>query len=196
MIILQHAVLDIRTPSLDEIEMWFSQVDPEKQARLKSLRREEDRVRSICADHLARTMLAPHCALPPERIRFRRGENGKPFVQDFDVFYNVSHSGNFAACAVHCSPVGIDIEALRSIRPELIRRVCSPEELEFVREDSQRFLSVWTAKEAYLKFTGEGIATDLRRIVVVREGALCKTVQGIPLHHWLAEEYALSIVCQ
>ena len=57
-----------------------------------------------------------------------------------------------------------------------IRKVCCSEEMAFVHPDgkfsSERFLQLWTAKEAYLKKSGWGILRDLRSLCLVKEGAL------------------------
>ena len=100
---MRCAVLDIRTVSPEELACWQAQLDPEKRARVESFRRADDRTRSICADHLARTLLREAGAEEPV---IRVGRNGKPYVPDGPAF-NCSHSGNFVCCAVHGGPVGI-----------------------------------------------------------------------------------------
>ena len=77
-----------------------------------------------------------------------------------------------------------------------MRRVCTEQELRYVGEDSGRFLQLWTAKEAYLKFTGEGIAYDLRSVEVADETGLFPKVFGRSLHMEQTEEYVLSIITE
>lgn len=197
---MEYEVFDVRSASADSLQTWFSEADTEKQARLLRFRREADRVRGICADHLARAMLAKHCGCEPAVLSFTIGENGKPFAAGTGLHFNVSHSGSFVCCAVHNLPLGIDIEELRPIRPALAGRVCAEEELCFVcpegHFDSTRFLQVWTAKEAYLKCTGEGIAVDLRRVTAADRGRLRCEVRNLPMRTILTEHYALAIVCR
>ena len=96
--------------------------------------------------------------------------------------------------------MGADLEALRTIRPALATRVCSPAELEYVCPqgvfDSERFLSLWTAKEAYLKYTGEGIATDLRCIETANAGGLFSQLRGLRLLHEKTAEYVSTVVVE
>lgn len=99
-----------------------------------------------------------------------RSEHGKPFFPDLpQLQFNLSHSGSFALCALDDSPMGVDIEAIRSHHPRLARRICSPAELEWLNEQDDRhraLLSLWTKKEARVKYTGTGLTVPIREIRV------------------------------
>ena len=99
-----------------------------------------------------------------------RSEHGKPFFVDHpQLQFNLSHSGTFALCALDDSPVGVDVEAVRPHHPRLANRVCSPAELEWVtgQPDPPRArLSLWTKKEARVKWDGCGLTVPLREISV------------------------------
>ncbi len=100
-------------------------------------------------------------ALPP----MERGEHGKPFFpRERERQFNLSHSGSFALCGLDRCPLGVDIQVVKTWRPGLCRRVCSPEELEWLGEGPQlwrRFTLLWTLKECAGKRTGEGIFRSL-----------------------------------
>lgn len=190
-------ILDWRTVPAGTLVQWRAELDAEKRARVDRLRRPDDQTRSICADHLARELLL--CAgARPEQLIFTRTPRGKPLCPASGLHFSLSHSGFFVACAVAESEVGLDIEMLRPVRQELARRVCTEAELAWLFPegtfDSARFLSLWTAKEAYLKFTGEGIGTDLRRIAAANAGGLLPCVSGRELLHETTEAYVLSLV--
>lgn len=180
-------ILDLRT--LDPCTADAASLDAPLRAHIESFRRPEDRLRSTAAYLLAQQMLAEAGAAPP--IVFSRTERGKPFVAGAPHF-SLSHSGHFVACAVSDRPVGVDIEALRPLR-DLTRRVCTEEEAAFVLEngfDSARFLQIWTAKEAVLKCTGQGLGGDLRRLSVYSGGRL--SCRGFVLDSRQTAEY---VVC-
>ena len=66
--------------------------------------------------------------------------------------------------AVADSPIGVDIQDIRSFSWEIARRVCCKEELEFLERSSDRdrkFTRIWAMKESYVKMTGQGIGCDL-----------------------------------
>lgn len=79
---------------------------------------------------------------------------GKPYLTDrTDVHFNISHSRNYAVCAVSDRPVGIDIEFIREIDIRVIKRFlknCTPENA----------VSEWTKRESFGKMTGIGIGDD------------------------------------
>lgn len=90
---------------------WLSCLPGKRQAEILARRMRADQERSLCGELLARTMLARilHCPLPA--VPISREERGKPFLRDRqDLFFNISHSGEYAVCAVSEHPVGIDIE--------------------------------------------------------------------------------------
>lgn len=107
--------------------------------------------------------LAP---LPP----IARGEQGKPWFPDAPGrAFNLSHSGNLALCALSCRPVGVDIQVVKPHRPSLPARVCSPEELAWLEEQSDlwsAFARLWALKEARVKFSGTGLTRPIRGIQV------------------------------
>lgn len=191
-----RAVIDWRCVSPEALAGWRAALDPEKRARIAAFRRADDQTRSICADHLARQLLT-QAGADGAAIRFSYTDRGKPLCPETGLHFSLSHSGFFVACAVSEQEIGADIEALRPIRPALAKRVCTPEELAYINADgfdSARFLAVWTAKEAYCKYTGEGISADLRQLSVAAAGGLLPDVCGRPLLQERTEEYIFSVI--
>ena len=99
-----------------------------------------------------------------------RSEQGKPFFPNFPQYqFNLSHSGSFALCALDEHPVGADIEVIRPHHPKLARRICSPEEQNWLNEQHDQtpaLCQLWTAKEALVKYHGIGLTVPLREIRV------------------------------
>lgn len=126
--------------------------------RIGALSKEERRRKG---EALARRMLQEYTGRPAASFNLARTEAGKPYTENGPEF-NLSHSGEFLACAVSDRPIGIDIEAVRPLKIEIARRVCTPSELDYIAPATEgahlRFLQVWTAKEAYFKALGTGIA--------------------------------------
>lgn len=143
-------------------------------------------------------MLGARAGLPPQSLRFTRLPTGKPIVSGLPYHFNVTHSGHFAACAVDTAPVGIDLETPRPFREALAKRVCGPAEEAFLYPnghfDEQRFLELWTVKEAFMKYTGTGLSCNWKQICAVRDGVLA--VPGLALLHLCTSEYTLSVLYQ
>ena len=86
---------------------------------------------------------------------------------------SISHTKALAFAAFSDLPVGLDAEQPRRVTQTLLQRCLAPEELQICLQSSEprlTFLRFWTLKEAYVKYTGEG----LRRI----PNDLCFTLNG------------------
>ena len=101
-----------------------------------------------------------------------RTETGKPYLRLHpELFFNISHSGDWIACALGDAPVGLDIQYHREIKVEqTARKICTPDEWKtFMQAGTEKgkkdfLFQIWTKKESYLKFTGEGIRRELCEI--------------------------------
>ena len=91
-------------------------------------------------------------------------EYGKPFVEGGQEF-SLSHCKFGIAVAVDNKPIGIDIESIRDLRPELVERTMNEAEQAQIGESAVEFTKLWTKKEAYLKYLGTGIIDDLRHVL-------------------------------
>ena len=153
----------------EQYEKYFSLMSEEKQKAVARFRFEDDRKRSVAGEMLARIMISEETDVDGDGIVFSVGENGKPFAENVNIHFNISHSADFVLCAVNGSPVGVDIEKKREIKPEVIKKVCTENEIKFVDEAEspdeklRRFFEIWTFKEAYFKYVGTGI-TDFKSV--------------------------------
>ncbi len=62
------------------------------------------------------------------------------------------------------------------------------------RFDPLRFLQLWTAKEAWVKYTGEGLGVDFRTLPAAAADGLHETLFGRRLEQTVTEDYVLSVV--
>ena len=88
-----------------------------------------------------------------------REKNGKPWIPGEPAF-SLAHTRTMALCAVSDEPVGVDAETIRPFRPGVARLSLQAAEQAWVaaQPDFDRaFLTLWTAKEAYVKLTGAGL---------------------------------------
>ncbi len=147
----------LRLDAVDDAQLarWETWLAPEKRARTD---RQDDthRKQTVCADALARLMLAELCGGAPQALRFARAASGRPSCPALPLSFSLSHSGGYAACAVSARPVGVDLEEVRPLRPALTG-ILSEEERDWMGDDAARFAWLWTAKEAMLKCRGAAL---------------------------------------
>ena len=89
------------------------------------------------------------------------------------VAFSVSHTGRIFACAVNdpgSGEIGLDIQtADRGRRTQRIaERYFTPAEQAMIKAGgNDSFFRIWTRKEAYAKYTGEGLAVILEGVPVL-----------------------------
>ncbi|GAB4312858.1 MAG: hypothetical protein Kow00127_03550 [Bacteroidales bacterium] len=155
------------------LELFYRWLTPAEQERSDRFRRSDDRYRSLAAQLLVRWFYRNE-AIDWQNDRMT-GAHGKPFLNTRpDLCFNTAHSGHWVVAAFNSSPVGVDVEEVRPVNPELAARYFTPDELKLFAKskDSEpdvAFLRIWTLKEAYLKFTGSGLTRSLRSFSVVPE---------------------------
>ena len=93
-------------------------------------------------------------------------KNGKPFIVDSNIFFNISHSGKYVLCTVGDENNGCDIQQFKPYNNKVVKRFFAYSEqlfLEKSENQSRDFAKFWTLKESALKFSGEGMSGGLDR---------------------------------
>ncbi|MCJ7718153.1 MAG: 4'-phosphopantetheinyl transferase superfamily protein [Anaerolineales bacterium] len=146
---------------INELDSVLSQDEISRKQKLLSQNRQED---YIISRGILRSILAQYLEEPPEEVFLETDPNGKPFLPGSNIRFNLSHSeGLFLYGFVLDVPIGVDLQQvypISSIRT-IIKNNFSPHEqhILFGEKESRLqdlFFRIWTAKEAYLKGTGEG----------------------------------------
>jgi 4'-phosphopantetheinyl transferase len=157
-------------------------LSPAERARAEGFCRDRDRDRFVRARGHMRRELARATGLDPAAIDLEEARGRKPRMRLRSgracPHFNLSHSGGLAVLAVSWTgPVGIDVELLdRSLDPaQIAASVLAPREREVLSAAGpagalRLFLAMWTAKEARMKLTGEGMALDPRGIALTLDG--------------------------
>lgn len=120
------------------------------------------------------SVLQTHCAVPAPQ--YRRNRNGKPYLVNAPLYFSLSHSGGVTAVAVGEREMGLDLQLRDDRKREALLRRLTPAERE---ED---FFRLWTAKEAYVKFTGGTLAGMLPSLVFEQDTLF---EHGEPVAAWL-----------
>ena len=154
------------------------------------------------AHRLLRECLRPFGVRYDENTPVIRGKLGKPCLAERpDIHYNLSHAAGIAACIVSDRRCGIDCEAVREYRPNVMRRAFSEAErrsVEKAPEDKrdELFFRLWTLKEAYVKALGIGISYPLDTVEFSFEGdRIITNVKGCSFRQYLVGggRYAVSV---
>jgi 4'-phosphopantetheinyl transferase len=141
------------------------------------------RRRWIAGRATLRSLLGRTLEVDPAAVRLRRGVRGRPELDgDHAIDFNVSHTGDTALVAIATgmrdgTRVGIDIEREdRRVNADGLARKFLTEreraEFEPLASDvrRQRFLRLWTCKEAMSKATGDALSAPFRHMDVTLDG--------------------------
>ena len=171
------------------VALWFARAaqldDPATADHYAALMSDEERERGlrmvadgarrlhVLARALQRTVLAS--CLPgvaPRELRFSRSDSGRPsLAAPFDVGgldFNLAHTRGLVVLAVARGlQFGVDVECRdKNVPLAAARRYFSRDEVAALERlpaalQPERFLRLWTLKEAYLKAIGTGISGGL-----------------------------------
>lgn len=155
------------------------------------------------------------------RLRMEAREGGKLHLPDHpELGFNLSHSGDWIvlATAPGCE-VGVDIENVDPTFPalEIADEFFLPSERKWIgagKDPTLRFFQLWTAKEALMKATGEGMFLPPDQILItpaearagegaagatatdLRSGSIHNVLRGPDLGVAVPAGMVLAVVCQ
>lgn len=133
--------------------------------------------------------------LPPITANMVYGTRGKPYFDESHLHFSISHSGEFWACAFSDAPLGLDLQQHKTCSmPSIARRFFHPQETAWLQaNDYTGFFPVWTAKESYVKYTGEGITDAFSAFSVVNDNVISGCNGSILRHVPFREDYTLCV---
>jgi len=162
-------------------DKWFEKMNSQRKEKILRCQNDVDKQRSLLAGILLNFGL--------EKDRFAK-----------QVFYSISHSGNYVICVLSNRRVGIDIEnKFRSVfsesREEQLDKIAKKcltmgEEIRFHSCDDEEkvdlLMKFWTRKESYSKAIGKGLAMDFSQIDT-------EEMDKLYWSDWLEEGYYCSL---
>lgn len=171
---------------------WENILSAEEVQRANRFYFEKDKQIFIMLHACKRLALSSYLEQPPEKIRFFFQEKGKPFLKDTLLTFNLSHTKEMAILAISTDvEIGVDIEKIKTNVNylDIAKRFFHPDEyhhltkIEDFQKQQQFFYLLWTAKEALLKATGEGIAAGLNHFSVQQDNTHPKILKHTYLNH-------------
>lgn len=120
-----------------------------------------------------------------EQPTFLYNNYGAPYIEG-GPYFSISHCKTGIAVAISENPIGIDIEVIRTFKPELMRKTMNLTEQQHIISSTNpdlEFIRLWTQKEAYLKLKGTGIITDLHNTLAQKQDIVWKEVSNLQLEY-------------
>lgn len=160
-------LLKVNKP-FSEYEKYLPYATGERLEKIKGLKCENDKTLSLLSHLLARCEVSKDRGIPFNEVAFSHNEHGKPYIENDNYHFSISHSDNLIAFVWHTSPVGIDVQKMKtSVSPAV--RFFTKNEQNYISNDPSRFFEIWTKKEAYVKMLGTGLRQPLSTFDVLTE---------------------------
>lgn len=115
-------------------------------------------------------------ALKEEKItsyKISESKNGKPYLENSNIFYNISHKNKMVGLIISNSEVGLDIEYIDTEnikRKSTLKYFFTEKERESITTNED-LLTLWTKKESYIKLNGgmlrDAIGLDINNTNVI-----------------------------
>jgi 4'-phosphopantetheinyl transferase len=186
----------------DEIHIWVASLDQsirwltifeqmlsvDERQRARRFYFERDQRRFVAGRGMLRVTIGRYLGLEPQKVQFQYSKNGKPFLppqnQQASLEFNLSHSGELALYALTRNRrIGIDVEILNPVpqAEEIASQFFSANECASIVRlpetlRTNRFLELWTCKEAYIKALGEGLSHPLNQFEITQISRHSKSI--------------------
>ncbi|MCF6514667.1 4'-phosphopantetheinyl transferase superfamily protein [Lactobacillus sp. S2-2] len=82
---------------------------------------------------------------------------GRPIIDNNNLFFSISHSHELVVVVVSDEEIGVDLEMIRPFSFNKIKKAFTDNEIDYLKENPSKTLTLWTIKEAVLKLLGVGL---------------------------------------
>jgi len=159
----------------NELDFFLSLCTSARRDSLSDAKNKNYAKASLCGEMLAKKGISEMLNIPVYDIDIMKNEKGKPFAYKNGliiqgVYFSISHSGNYALCALSDRLIGADIEKLKPVKKYVSEKFCTEKEAVYLdgaqneAEYTKRFFALWTLKESYLKALGTGFSGGLKSV--------------------------------
>jgi len=164
-------------------EPFFEDERKQKIAKAKSEKRKKELI-------VSGALLCKALELEPgEKLFIGTREKGKPYFLNKDLYFNISHSGDYVLLCLSGQEVGADIQKKVYNNLKLFERISSSEEKKLFSETELALL--FSLKEAYTKLTGLGLSKEMKEITFSEGNNKCFEV--FDCGRFAAKAYKLNI---
>ncbi len=78
-------------------------------------------------------------------------EGGKPIFREIPLYFSLSHSGSYVACAIGDTPCGVDLQEIKEVSERISKKYLGG-------AVGKAAVVRWTELESYGKLTGKGVS--------------------------------------
>lgn len=139
-------------------DRFLPELPEERAKKYHRLKRDSDKNNCVIAYLLLKHALQQNGI---DSFEIETGTNGKPYLKNIDIHFNISHCAEGVAVAVDDSMIGIDIQEKSEFKEKVAMRFFTESEYQKIKNSEDRaesFIRIWTLKESVIKCFGKALA--------------------------------------
>ena len=143
-------------------------LDNHEQARMAVFKNPLARIRFLIARYICKTQLSRRLACQPGEIGFQYSSNGKPSLDNTELWFSLSHCASAVVCAVANNDIGVDVESMSRCEKLVAKadRFFSRATVTQIEQGGlppvTMFTVFWTCLEAQVKLKDSSIFSERR----------------------------------
>lgn len=163
---MEYVIKNINDINKNDINNFYNKIHKLKKDKIDKYKNYDTKVRSIVGEILLKNLLSKS-NISYNSLDYYINENGKPYLKNYNIFFNISHSFDYVITTISDKEIGIDIEKIRKTPLNIINQFATEKEKEYILSSNnnieERIFKIYTLKEAYFKMLG----TNLNHILEV-----------------------------
>ena len=184
----------------EPLSEWSEFLDEDRRKKVDRYRFYKDKALCTFAYMLLRYALKKEYGIE-EKPKLIYDASGKPFIDGSDICFNFSHCDNVAACVVEKDDVGIDVQNYTEALIQVKKRFLTEKEMRVYGESGvgdevlRKLARIWTLKEAYGKYHGNGLIYDIDKkdFLNVSNSPEWQCYEGLKVYSEEMESFAVSV---
>ncbi len=144
-----------------DLDSWQPLLSAARIQKIQQCKTEEQSKQSLGVELLLCYAMHQEFETTEFPLVYKRNGNGKPYFENNEIYFSLSHSGRYVACAVSNMPIGVDLQTHASNHKQAIEKVLTKNQLDMIRllppaKQKTALYDFWTLKESIYKCTQEG----------------------------------------
>ena len=115
-----------------------------------------DKLRSYIGEILLIKGFKEYYNIDYNNINIIYNKYGKPYIENSNIYFNISHSNEYVIVVFSDKEIGVDIEYIHG-NINTMNIFCNKLEKEYINGEITKLFDVFTYKEAYIKMLGTSI---------------------------------------
>ena len=157
---MKYLIKSINDYNKREIDNFYNLIPSIKKEKIDKYKISKSKIQSIIGEILLKKLLNN------KNIDYYYNKDGKPYLKNSNLFFNISHSYDYVITTISSNEIGVDIEKIRKTPLNTINKFATDKEKEYILSTKEnieeRLFKIYTLKEAYFKAQGTNLNDILK----------------------------------